>query len=342
MAEQIGAASTNGSTPMNGELGRLTAVPVREQWPDEAQDFTPWLAQEENLRLLSDAIEMDLETYRTEEPIGPFRADIVAKEGDGIVIIENQLGPTDHKHLGQLMVYATNRSARAVVWVATRVTDEYRKVLDWLNANTPEDIAFFGLEIELWRIGESLCAPKFNVVCKPNELTKIEAASRPTEPTETKLLQLEFWSAVKSKAEESGSPLKWRKPRPQHWYSLAIGRSGFRLNLTSKTTANKIGCEIYMSGASMDANLAFEQLEQGREAIEAQVGELDWQPLPHAGACRIVQKRPADLVDTASWQALVDWCIERAETFHSVFAPLIQRLDLETVEDDGTVVADVD
>ena len=142
---------------------------------------------------------MELEPpFKTEEPIGPFRADIVAKEGDGIVIIENQLSATDHKHLGQLMVYATNRRAKAVVWIATKITDEYRKVLDWLNDNTPETIVFYGLEVELWKIGESLPAPRFNVVCKPNELTKIESGGGlASEPTETKLLQLEFWQALK-------------------------------------------------------------------------------------------------------------------------------------------------
>jgi hypothetical protein len=40
------------------------------------------------------------------------------------------------------MVFATNRQAKAVAWIATTITDEYRKVLDWLNANTPETIAF--------------------------------------------------------------------------------------------------------------------------------------------------------------------------------------------------------
>jgi hypothetical protein len=96
------------------------------------------------------------------------------------------------------MVYATNRQAKAVLWIATKITDEYRKVLDWLNDNTPETILFYGLEVELWKIGDSLPAPRFNVVCKPNELTKIErGGGGGVEPTETKLLQLEFWQAVK-------------------------------------------------------------------------------------------------------------------------------------------------
>ena len=336
----------NGQDPASAatpqpSLGRLSPVAVRDFWADEARDFTPWLNEPDNLKLLSDAIEMELEPWRTEERIGPFRADIVAKEGDGLVIVENQLSATDHKHLGQLMVYATNRAAKAVVWIATEITDEYRKVLDWLNENTPETISFFGLEIELWRIGDSSPAPKFNVVCKPNELTKIERGGVGSEPTETKLLQGEFWQAVKERGESKGSSLRPRKPRHQHWYPLAIGRTGFQLTLTAKTTADELGCQLYISGRGVDADLAFELLQQQKDQLEAELGELEWQPLPHASACRIIQRRAGAIDDRESWPELIDWCIERAEAFQATFASRVQALDLEaTPEEDETEPAE--
>lgn len=138
MTDNLSSGGPEAHQPATGKahLGNLTKLSVREYWKDEAKDFTPWLARPDSMKILSDAIEMELEPpFKVEEPVGPFRADIVASEGDGLVIVENQLTPTDHKHLGQLMVYATNRRARGVVWVATRITDEYRKVLDWLNDN---------------------------------------------------------------------------------------------------------------------------------------------------------------------------------------------------------------
>ena len=55
-------------------------------------------------------------------------------------------------------------------WVARQVTDEHRAVLDWLNEETR--VSFWALEFELWRIGESIPAPKLNVVCEPNVLSK--------------------------------------------------------------------------------------------------------------------------------------------------------------------------
>jgi len=155
-------------------LGRLAKVELRDVWKNEAQDFTPWLAEEDNLALLGDTIGLDLELEAVEKGVGPFSADIVCKEtaNNTNVLIENQIERTDHTHLGQIMTYAAGLNAVTIVWVAKRFTDEHRAALDWLNEITNEDITFFGLEVEVWRIGDSAKAPKFNVVSKPNEWTK--------------------------------------------------------------------------------------------------------------------------------------------------------------------------
>jgi hypothetical protein len=129
-----GAAATPAAR--TATFGRLEPAKVRDYWVDEARDFTPWLAREENLGLLADTLGISLELVGTEQRVGPFKADIVAKDGEDTIVIENQLDPTDHKHLGQLLVYAAGRNAVTVVWVAKQVTDEYRKVIDWLNEQT--------------------------------------------------------------------------------------------------------------------------------------------------------------------------------------------------------------
>ena len=38
---------------MSEELSRLEPIELRDIWPNEAADFTPWLAEEENLDLLA-------------------------------------------------------------------------------------------------------------------------------------------------------------------------------------------------------------------------------------------------------------------------------------------------
>ena len=145
-----------------GQLGKLEKVDLRTVWTNEAADFTPWLAEEGNLERLADIIGLDLELEATEKSVGPFSADILCKDtvNDQWVLVENQLERTDHRHLGQLLTYAAGLNAVTVVWIAERFTEEHRAALDWLNEITGEGTDFFGLEIELWRIGKSPAAPK--------------------------------------------------------------------------------------------------------------------------------------------------------------------------------------
>ena len=125
----------------------------------------PWLAREENLALLGETLGLELELEAVEQGVGPFRADIVCRDtvSNSRVLVENQLQGTDHRHLGQIFTYAAGLDAVTVVWIAARFTDEHRAALDWLNEITDQRVNFFGLEIELWRIGGSPLAPKFNV-----------------------------------------------------------------------------------------------------------------------------------------------------------------------------------
>lgn len=303
-------------------LGRLESMKVRDFWADEARDFTPWLAQEENLDLLGEAIEMSLKLEGTELSVGPFKADVVARDGeDRLVIIENQLGATDHKHLGQLLVYAAGRSAHTVVWVAKQVTDEYRKVLDWLNEET--NVSFYALEVELWRIGDSLPAPKFNIVCEPNELTKPPPDSAAI--TETKLLQLEFWKAFSEYAEASATGFAMQKPKPQHWYDLRLGTSRAHVSLTA-LAKGRIGCELYIGHSQAD--LVFKVLDEARDEIEAQLGKLEWQPLPEKKSCRIARYREAEIEDRNSWPELFKWLLHEAENFRLTFAARVKAIHL--------------
>jgi hypothetical protein len=138
-------------------LGRLERVDRRTIWSSESSDFTPWLATEDNIAARGDAIEIDLEVEAQEKDVGPFRADILCKDTatNNWVLIENQLERTDHSHLGHLLTYAAGLQAVSIVWIAQQFTDEHRAALDWLNEITDGRFNFFGLEIELWRIGSS-------------------------------------------------------------------------------------------------------------------------------------------------------------------------------------------
>lgn len=205
------------------KLGRLEDVVLREVWKDEARDFTPWLARPENLELLENTLGLGLEadTVETEKDVGPFRADILCQEtgSDRWVLIENQLGGTDHIHLGQLLTYAAGRRAMTVVWIAKSFTDEHRAALDWLNEITDEKLRFFGLEIELWSIGGSLPAPKFNVVSKPNNWSrKIKREEGSGAREETRKMRRAYWEALNKTLNDAGGPIHGnRTPQPEGW-----------------------------------------------------------------------------------------------------------------------------
>ena len=146
---------------------------LREAWPKEAHDFTPWLAK--NISELGEALDLNLQLQQEESPVGRFSLDILAMDIDGNrpVIIENQLEATNHTHLGQLLTYASNSNGNVVVvWLAREFKDEHRQALDWLNQRTGEDTQFFGVVVELWKIEDSKLAPHFNLVAAPNEWRK--------------------------------------------------------------------------------------------------------------------------------------------------------------------------
>ena len=126
--------------------------------------------------LLGDAMDMELEIEAVEHWVGAFKADILARvvgETDHRVIIENQFGRTNHGHLGQILTYLAGiEDAKTVVWIAESIQADHRAAVDWLNNNTTEQFSFFAIEIELWRIGNSPPAPRFNVIASPNDWTK--------------------------------------------------------------------------------------------------------------------------------------------------------------------------
>jgi hypothetical protein len=310
-------------------LSKLERVPLREAWKHEAGDFTPWLAQEENLDALAEALGLsELELVATEHWVGDFKLDILCTDGDRQVIIENQLAETDHRHLGQILAYAAGVGAHTVIWVAESFRPEHASALQFLNDNTTEELSFFGVQIELWRIGNSPLAPKFEVVVKPNNWAKAgrEQARAASTASATKQLQLKFWTALVEKLAKEAPQIRPQKPRPQHWLNNSIGRSGFGLNPTVNTKEDRLGVELWMPGA--EAKMQFGLLLAQKAEIEAKLGfALDWQELPDARACRIASWCPdASIEDESRWGEYLGWIAQRLVTMNAVLRPILKAL----------------
>jgi hypothetical protein len=317
-------------------LGRLKKVDLREVFSSEAGDFTPWLAQEENLKLLGETIGIDLELEAQEKDVGPFRADILCKDTatDNWVLIENQLERTDHNHLGQLLTYAAGLDVVTIVWVADHFSEEHRATLDWLNERTDEKINFFGLEVELWRIGDSPIAPKFNIVSQPNDWTRSvqTAAAESGELSTHKQTQLRFWMAFRDFM-ANNSHIRCQKAYPQHWMTHSIGRTGVHLNSIaslwdseSNTRNPEIRVELALVGKN--AKQQFAALEKDREQIEKGVGfPLAWHNPEDKNQCRVYVRKNADFLNPERWPEQHQWLKENLEIFHKVFAPLAKSLE---------------
>ena len=315
-------------------LGRLQRIDLRTIWTSEPAQFTPWLAETENLAILGETLGLELELEAKEKEVGPFRADLVCKDigTDSTVLIENQLEQTDHDHLGKLLTYAAGLQAVTVVWLAGSFRDEHRAALDWLNEITQEETRFFGLEIELWRIGESAAAPKFNIVCMPNDWSRSVAqaarAMDDSELSELKVKQREYWTGLHDALNAVGGPVRGnRKAQPQHWMNYAIGVGGFQLAAVMNTGANLIRTELYISGK--DANERLDHLEVQKDEIERELGYgLEWgDQSPSARDRRIsCYRRKVDPGDESDWPDQHNWMAQSLNDLHRVFAQRVKNL----------------
>lgn len=304
-------------------LGKLTKLDLRACWKHEALHFTQWLALDENLGQLGDELGLDIKLIQTEAGVGKFSVDILAEEEatGRRIVIENQLEPTDHSHLGQILTYAAGVEAEYLIWIVREARDEHVQAIEWINDHTSDKINFFLVRVELWRIGDSDPAPKFMVLVRPNNWTKSVRAGPGAlgaqALSETRLMQLEFWTQLQAGANAASPPLKLRTPRAQHWYDMAIGRSDCHVVFTVMFSENRVGVELYIS----NSKALYHGLLACRPQIETELdlGTLDWQELPERKASRIRLYRDVDF--SADWRLSIHpWMIDVARRFKAVFS----------------------
>jgi hypothetical protein len=311
------------------KLGRMEKLDLRSYWKKEATDFTPWLAQDENIQLLSETIGIELEVQSQEESVGPFSADILCKDtiNDHFVLIENQLEKTDHTHLGQLMTYAAGLDAVTIIWIAQKFTEEHRAALDWLNRITDDTFTFLGIEIELYKIGDSSPAPMFNIVSKPNDWTKQVKRSTTAQPTtNTKLLQQEYWQGLRDFLEDNRSFVKMHKPLLQNWTNIGIGRSNFHLSASVNSRDNSIN--IWLNIMGDHAKEKFDKLYESsyNNSMTVVHRDLVWDKMEGRKMSAVMLKAPGNFADKNDWNNQFHWFKENLERFTTYFKPKVAKL----------------
>lgn len=311
------------------KIGRLEKVDLRSLWKKEDKDFTPWLAQEENIRLLGEAISIDLEVINQEESVGSFRADILCKDAfsDNYIVIENQLERTDHNHLGQLITYAAGLNASTIIWISPNFTEEHRAALDMLNNITDESFQCFGIEIGLYRIGDSDPAPMFNVVSKPNNWSKqAKKTAESSELSGTQLFQMEYWQALKNFMEEHKSSVKMRNPKAQNWSDISIGKSDVWISAAVYSKSTTIEIWLVMRGEQAKQN--FDKLyEIAYDDSLTQIDKgIDWNRMDDKIQSAVILRKDADYTNRPDWNNQFQWLKENLEKYVKFFKPLLTKI----------------
>lgn len=326
------------------EIGRLQSVPLRELWRGEASHFTPWLAEEDNLALLGESLGLRLELRAVEKQIGSFVADIVAEdlERNSTVLIENQLEPTDHRHLGQVMTYAAGLNAQTIVWISQTVREEHRAAIDWLNEISGTHFRFFAIEIQAWTISGGVAAPQFHIVSKPNDWSKRAFTSAETQSQELNANQLAWRRYWQGLIDCSGSRLPGLANRAAYkgnWQTVETRRMSPTAYVEFNTSSPKDGLrvEAYLGGPQ--AKLVFAELASHRSEIEGKFGgKLKWEELPAGQDSRIAFYKHAEAAArdaAAEIQARqFDWISDHMARLMTAVIPVIERTDWAEVFSD--------
>lgn len=286
-------------------------------WEHEARDFTQWLAQPDNLSILAEVLELDLYDVRTEHAVGSFKADILAEDDSGnLVIIENQLEPTNHTHLGQIITYAAGSGAKVIVWIVERARDEHEQAVNWLNDNTTSGVNLFLIQIEAWRIADSVPAPRFNVIARPNDWAKSVKESTAEIVGGVKLQQRAFFERVREVGLQEAKNVKsWQKPLPQHWYNVRLGKSSVNIEVRADSQKNHVAVAVYIQ----DDQSLFGKLRDSRETMEAELGfSLRWEEQPDRKYSRAGIYLPGDFREDAQADELVLKTVEAIDAFARV------------------------
>ena len=307
------------------KLGKLQEIDIRKVWQHEQYDFSKWLASEENIQELGDALNLSLTDVETEKFVGNYRCDILCKDEitGKVVLIENQLESTNHDHLGKIITYASGLDASVVVWIVSSARQEHASAIEWLNKHTDDDLSFFLIEVHAYKIGDSDPAPQFKIIEQPNDFVKsVKAISKSSDISDSEKCRLEFWTQFNEVLEERGKPFNKRKPTTDHWYSIAMGSSECQISIDLVNKEHKIRVSVWIT----DNKELFDKFYANREQIEASCGfKLNWNRLDSKKAslaCTYIQG--LDFDNPENYPELMNKSIDLVLAMRKAFVPFLK------------------
>lgn len=313
-------------------FGVLNKVGLREIWPHEASDFTPWLA--ENIDELGKALGMDLELIEQEASVGDFSLDILAKDlgTSRSVIVENQLTQTDHDHLGKLITYAAGFDASIVIWISDSIREEHRQAMDWLNQRTDSETSFFGVVVEVIKIDDSKPAFNFKLVASPNEWQKNKKSQTQRTSVSTKGEKYQnYFQNLIDDLRDIHRFTSAKAGQPQNWYSFSSGVSGMTYG-ANFTQGGKARAELYIDLGDHEKNkYVFDQLFNMKGEIEDSLDqEISWERLDNKRASRLALYIDGSIEESDSeLEKVKNWHIEQLLKLKAALGKKIGQLSKE-------------
>ena len=295
----------------------MRIITPREIWRREDEDFSPWLTK--NLDLLDEILDTDLSVLGLERPVGPFFADILClnEKDNSNVVIENQLEKTDHKHLGQLLTYATGLQARTIIWIATEFEQEHRNVLEWLNDNMANSFRFFGVKLELIAIDTLRCEPRFTLIAEPRR--------RETNQSTDASVESRFWSELRKYLNNRDRSLNpWEKNKHSQYFGIdsdGIRRNVVWLGAWQSPDRTQIAAKLFLR-----RELDYDKLREQQHHIESEfrnqrdTERLEWNRNPHYSPYpQVGVYNRKVLANEADWTNQFEWIYKNIVTLDRVF-----------------------
>jgi len=313
---------------MGKDVGKLKRIPLREVWPHEALDFTFWL--QNNIEIVNESIGVNLSSIEREQAAGDFKVDILAEDENGDpVIIENQLGKSDHDHLGKLITYLTAFEAKVAIWIVSEPRPEHINAITWLNENTPE--AFYLVQVEAVQIGDSPPAPLLTLIVGPSEEGR-QIGQKKKEWAEREKLRYRFWESLLERANKKTNLHNRISPSHDSWINTGAGVSGFSYSYVIRKDDCQV--ELYIDkgkGNEEENQKIFDFFYSNKEQIENAFGDsIDWESLEGRRASRIAKYMEIggyrNLED--DWVEIHDKMIDAMIRLEKVLDPYIKQLNI--------------
>jgi len=303
---------------------KLQNVNLREIWGHEAKDFTTWLFN--NIDYLSEQIGFELFPLEREKSTGVYFVDIFAKDGnDNRIVIENQLEKTNHEHIGKLLTYFVNLDAKKGIWISPDPRPEHIKTINFLNEMAPDDIQFFLIKADAFKIGNSPPAISFSILAGPSKEISDSGKIKKDLAKKHKQEKYDFFKEIIELSNSKNDIFKRISPQGyQNWIETSNGVYKWQYQILSNTS---LVCLKIKTNDPKSAQSYYNHLHNQKESIEKEFGEeLKWDFKERRMQHYIFSQTPIDgLNDRRKWKDIQKDMVERMDKLYKVINKFAQK-----------------